>query len=129
MNRRFRKAAACFFVLFFAAGTLVMGLGRRDKKAEEPLNDTIPVPESPEQGVQVRVTGRVRLVANGLFPELVISGVDREWYVEKEDEKALWDFQQQTITVEGMETYRDLTFANGMSAGRRYSLKNIKIIG
>jgi hypothetical protein len=119
--------ALCLVVFFTATGVLAMG--KRDKKVEPPptvpVNDT--VPES--AGQEVRVSGRVRLVGSGVFPELVISGVDREWYIEKEDEKALWDFQQQAITVEGTETYRDQTFANGVSAGRRYSLKNIKIIG
>jgi hypothetical protein len=76
----------------------------------------------------VRVSGLVRLVGTGLFPQVVITGEDREWYIDREEESALLDFQQQTVTVEGTETYQDLRFANGLPAGRRYTLKNIRII-
>jgi hypothetical protein len=68
------------------------------------------------------------MVGSGPLTELVISGEDREWYINKKDEAALRDLQQQTVTVEGIETYADLTFANGFPAGRRYTLSDITII-
>ena len=76
----------------------------------------------------VQVTGLVRLVGNNPFPELVISGTDREWYVEKDEEHKLIDLQHRTVTVEGVETVRMMRFANGLPAGERYSLENIKVI-
>ena len=76
----------------------------------------------------VQVSGRVRLVGSMPFSELVISGEDGEWYIAKEDESKLKDLQQRTVAVEGEETVIALVFANGMSAGQRRTLTNIKII-
>ena len=81
-----------------------------------------------EEPKAVRVSGRVRLVGNEPFPELVITGDDREWYIDRDDVPKLRDLQQRTVIVEGMETSRELTFANGMPAGTRFTLKDIRII-
>jgi hypothetical protein len=82
--------------------------------------------ESKPQTVQV--TGRVRLVGSSPQNVLVITGEKREWLIDKNDEKKLWDLQQQTVTVKGRETSREMHFANGKSAGVRYYLSKIKIV-
>ena len=76
----------------------------------------------------VQVSGVVRLVGSGPMPELVITGPDREWHITKEEEHKLRDMQHLTVTVEGEETVTTLTFANGIPAGERRILKNIKVI-
>jgi len=76
----------------------------------------------------VQVTGKVRLVGSGPMPELVITGPDKEWYIDREEEHKLKDMQHRTVAVEGTETVIELKFANGMSAGERRTLKKIKII-
>jgi len=76
----------------------------------------------------VQVTGVVRLVGNANFPELLIDNSKMLWYIAKDEMSKLHDFQYKTVTVEGEETVRELKFANGMSAGTRRELKNIKII-
>ena len=76
----------------------------------------------------VQVTGRVRLVGNEPFPELVITGTEREWHIEKSEEYKLRDLQQRVIIVEGIETVTNLQWASGLPAGQRYSLKEIRII-
>jgi len=76
----------------------------------------------------VRVTGVVRLVGTALFPELIIDNSQTAWYIAKEEMKKLNDLQHRTVTVEGEETVTELKFGNGMSAGTRRDLKNIKII-
>ncbi|WP_198429943.1 hypothetical protein [Treponema primitia] len=76
----------------------------------------------------VRVTGQVRLIGSGPGMELVITGTDREWRIDKEDRDTLWDLQQRTVTVEGQESSREMTFANGTPAGTWYFLRQIKII-
>jgi hypothetical protein len=81
-----------------------------------------------EKANVVRVTGVVRLVGTGLFPELVITGPEMEWHITPDDEKKLHDLQSRTVTVEGIETVTEMKFANGLSAGKRRELKNIKII-
>ena len=84
--------------------------------------------EAVPQNRLVRVSGRVRLVGSAVFPELVISGESREWFIFKDEQSLLFEFQQRVVTVEGTESYVDLTFANGLPAGRRYTLKNIRLI-
>ena len=106
MNSRFR-----WFILLFLCLAAVLPAGGKKEKS------TI-----------VQVTGRLRLVGSGPAAELVITGQDREWYVAKGDQDKLKDFQHRIVTVEGAETITELKFANGMSAGERRTLKNIKII-
>ena len=80
-------------------------------------------------GVQVQVTGLVRLVGNAPFSELVISGAEAEWYiVTREDGEQFIPLQHQTVTVEGEEIVRELRFAGGQSAGTRRELRKVKII-
>jgi hypothetical protein len=118
------RVLACI-VIFIGGAALAAGLGGRENRGDAGQT----VPEVPGAGeLQVRVTGRVRMVGSGPLTELVISGEDREWYVDKKDEAALRDLQQRTVTVEGTETYADLTFANGFPAGRRYTLKNVILV-
>jgi hypothetical protein len=142
-NKPFRTAG--FALLLFSSASLALGLGGREKerapqKAEEnaALPPVLPAPGRAGEPVTgeretpyplVRVSGRVRLVGTGLFPQLVISGDGREWYIDKEEESKLLEFQQRFVTVEGRESYIDLTFANGSPAGRRYTLKDIRLIG
>jgi methyl coenzyme M reductase subunit D len=76
----------------------------------------------------VQVTGIVRLVGGGPIPEIVITGPDKEWYVSREDDHLLKELQHQTVTVEGYESVTELRFANGLYAGQRRTLKDIKII-
>ena len=103
----------CFLVLFLLCITaLLPAWGNRDREADN----------------VVRVTGVVRLVGTGLFPELVITGPEMEWHITPDDEKKLHDLQHRTVTVEGIETVTEMKFANGLSAGTRRGLKNIKII-
>jgi hypothetical protein len=79
--------------------------------------------------IQVTVSGRVRLVGSSPITSLVISGEDREWYIAQPEEKKLMHLQQQTVTVSGKEYYFDYFFADGSSAGRRYFIKDITVIG
>lgn len=81
-----------------------------------------------EKDAVVRVTGTVRLVGSGSFPELVITGSGKEWYVASEENDKINDLQHRTVTLEGVETVKELVFASGRSAGKRRELKNIKII-
>jgi hypothetical protein len=76
----------------------------------------------------VRVTGIVRLVGTSLFPELIISNSDYIWYIAAEEINKLRDLQHRTVTVEAEETITELQFANGMSAGIRRELRNVRII-
>ena len=76
----------------------------------------------------VEVSGRVRLVGSSPMTSLVISGEEREWYIEQAEQGKLNHLQQQTVTVKAKEYYHDIVFANGTSGGRRYYLKDITVI-
>ena len=100
-----------FFILFYFCFTAVMSAGGNK-----------------EESTIVEVSGIVRLVGSAPFHELVITGLDGEWYIAKEDDYKLKDLQYRTVTIQGEETVAILTFANGFPAGERRTLKNIKII-
>jgi len=113
--------------------------GRREKE-NIPVQDekiieqqSIEVRSTSEQNTEPQSTvvfasGRVRLVGTSLFPELVISGPDREWYIDRDEVYKLADLQQQQVTVEATETITELIWANGRSAGERRTLRDIVII-
>lgn len=104
------KKKFLFVFLFLLSLTAVFSLGGKDKN----LNI-------------LQVTGIVRLVGNANFPELVISG-DNEWYIAREEMEKLMPHQHRTVAVEGEEIILEMKFANGMPAGVRRELRNIKII-
>lgn len=76
----------------------------------------------------IKVSGIVRLVGNSPFTELVITGPDAEWFIAADDRAKLHDLQQRAVTVEGIETVTELRFGNGLPAGTRRELRNIRII-
>ena len=124
-----------FLLFFFCLTAVLPAWGRREaKKTAEPEQGRATVQiesraaEQEEKSTLVEVTGLVRLVMGGIFPELVITGTDREWYVVREEDHILKDLQHRTVTVEGEETVINLTFASGLPAGERRTLRNIKII-
>ena len=113
MNRVFRFV---ILPLFLCLATVLPASGRREALKTE------------EQSIVVQASGRVRLVGSSPFTNIVITGPDREWYIEGEDEQKLRDFQHRTITVEGTETVTQLISANGRPAGERRTLRDIVII-
>ena len=113
MNNRF---CFSFFLLFFCLAFALPALGRKENTSG-----------TCQSGRIVQVSGQVRLIGNSPFYELVITNSEGEWYISKEDSHKLNDLQYQTITVEGLETSTELTFGNGLPAGTRRELSNIKI--
>jgi hypothetical protein len=104
------KKLVCFCVFFILCGIVLSA----DNDQEN--TDTI------------KVTGVVRLIGTGNFPQIVITTEDKEWYLPKEDADKLFNMQHRKVTVEGEGSKRELKFASGRSAGIRYELRNIKII-
>ena len=130
-NRR-----SLFLCIFFLCLTAVLpAWGRKEKaKTEVPdleKNIVEKIGEEKTETVEtvlVQVTGIVRLVGSGPMTEIVITGPDKEWYVSREDDRLLRELQHRAVTVEGYESIFELRFANGLYAGQRRTLKDIKII-
>ena len=117
------RSSLILFLLLFTAGNL-LPLGNREKDRAKPR----PNEQQRDSAQKVEVSGRVRLVGNSPLTSLVISGEDREWYVEAGEKEKLMHLQQQNVTVTAYEYYEDRVFANGTSAGRYYFLKDIIVI-
>jgi len=110
-----------FIVLLLSCFTVSYAFGNKENdKAKDSRLEKIPE--------IVQVTGLVRLVGSGSFPELVISNSENLWYIANEDADKLMDMQYRTVTVEGEETEMDLTAANGLIVFKRRELRNIRII-
>jgi len=103
-----------FLVLFLCFAASLFAFGAKEKDSGK-----APV---------VQVTGVVRLVGNANFPELQIVNEQGAWFIARDEMNKLYDLQHRTVTVEGEETVMEMKFGNGMSAGTRRDLKNIKII-
>jgi hypothetical protein len=111
-----RKLFFTLLFLYFAVSLSAFGAKEKDNDKTVP-DVTI-----------IQVTGIVRMVGNAPFTELQIKNTQASWYIANDEKNKLSDFQHRTVTVEGEETVRELFFANGMSAGLRRELRNIKII-
>jgi len=119
MNRR------CFTLLLFilCLPVILFALGDRDVQTEMRQNTM-----NDETENRIRVTGRVRLVGNEPFTELVITGPEMQWYIEKSEVAGLKNLQQRTVTAEGVETVTQMIFANGLPGGERRTLSQVRII-
>ena len=107
------KKIAAVLLLFVLCGALgALGRGEQDGTRAR----------------RVEVSGTVRLVGSMPLPSLVITGEEREWYIDDNEKDKLMHLQHQMVTVRAKEHYSDLVFGNGMSAGRRYFLKDITVI-
>jgi len=109
-----------FLLLLLVAAGNLLPLGKKEKK-----NQATPQYSEVQK---IEASGRVRLVGNSPMTSLVISGEDREWYIESGENKKLMHLQQQDVIVIANEYYEDRMFANGTSAGRFYYLKDIIVV-
>ena len=118
-----KKFVLLSLILLCTAGNLPP-LGNREKDLSKPQHNE----QRRASSQKVEVSGRVRLVGNSPMTSLVISGEDREWYIESGEKEKFMHLQQRNITVTANEYYEDRIFANGTSAGRYYFLKDITVI-
>ena len=115
INRSF--SFSFHLVFFFCLAAALPALGGKSDAESASENDAV-----------IQVTGVVRLVGNEPFTELVITGLDHEWYIAENEKELFEHLQHRTVTVEGEETVIALMFASGLPAGDRRILSDIKII-
>ncbi|MDR3139545.1 MAG: hypothetical protein LBT95_07700 [Treponema sp.] len=136
------KSSPAFFLLL---GTLLLlplsgnigAWGQRESPGEEqrraaPQKTTAPgTPEEKEafpEGI-LSIRGKVRLVGNMPFPRLVITDEsNRDWYLEGPDRDLLAAYEQRSLGVSGRAEYQDIILANGVKAGVRRFLRDIRVI-
>ena len=113
------------------------GIFNKKTAQEEIKKESVQSAETnPVEYKTVRITGIVRLTGNEPFTELIIDGnyssaAPHEsivWHIDRDERDLLYDMQYRTVTVEGDESVRELTFASGIPAGTRRELRNIRII-
>lgn len=77
----------------------------------------------------VEITGRVRIVGNMPFPEMVISDESgKDWYIPSDEKDKLSPYAQRLLTVRARIEHNDMILANGKKIGIRYMLRDIVII-
>jgi len=81
-----------------------------------------------EQPMEVEVTGRVRLVGTSRFPSLVITGEERDWFIDDGEREKLMGLQQQLVRVRARKYAYEVFFANGLFSHRHYVLRNVVIV-
>jgi hypothetical protein len=107
---------AAFLLACVAGGVLVArGLGDREKE---------PAPE-------IRtIQGRIRLVGNEPFTELVLTEEEgNDWFIEGPARDSLMHRQHEVLVLRGEAEYRDIILADGRRAGVRHILRNVTVAG
>jgi hypothetical protein len=77
----------------------------------------------------VELEGRVRLLGNEPFPDLVLTGPDgQDWYREDSRRGLFRSYEQRTVRVRGRVELTELTLANGRSLGFRRRLLDAELL-
>jgi hypothetical protein len=139
---------AAFLLLACAAGGVLAarGLGDRGKEpSPEPLPaETFPGEPPPPAPLPAETSfadppvppgeiftlrGRIRLVGNEPFTELVLSDEEgNDWFIEDPARNSLVHRQHEVLTLRGEAAYRDLLLASGRRMGVRKILRNITVV-
>jgi hypothetical protein len=86
-------------------------------------------PDGAAAAETVLVRGRVRLVGNSPFTELIITGEDGgDWYIDRGERKLLEGYQQRIVTVRGRAETREITLANGKHLETRRILRDLSLV-
>jgi hypothetical protein len=79
---------------------------------------------------RVTVSGKVLLVGNVPFVEMVIhDSQGRDWLVEGDDRQLLDAYTDQEVTVQGFSRETEVQLANSEKKFKRYALSRIVVIG
>ncbi|MDR3160465.1 MAG: hypothetical protein LBU28_02495 [Spirochaetaceae bacterium] len=124
-----RNGAVLIGLLCAAALAYPRGQGEAAGEGREPPRaEPAPSVSAPE-GPLVEITGRVRLVGNEPFPELVLTGEDgRDWFIAEEDRAVLSAYEQRTVTVRGRVSLREMILANGQRLESRRILSGLTLV-
>jgi hypothetical protein len=77
----------------------------------------------------VELEGRIRLLGNEPFPDLVLTGPDgQDWYLEDSRRGLFRSYEQRTVRVRGRVELTELTLANGRSLGFRRRLLDAELL-
>jgi hypothetical protein len=86
-------------------------------------------PPGARDGEWVELEGRLRLMGNEPFPDLVLTGPDgRDWYLDDSQRERFRSYERQTVKVRGRVELRELTLANGRTLGLRYALVDAELL-
>ncbi|ULQ60559.1 hypothetical protein K7I13_04520 [Brucepastera parasyntrophica] len=142
MNRVLIYFITASFLIF--VHTDMHSFGKKEKKDTEPAvrieapsgqeevsaRETVSsLYESAAAGQVVEITGRIRLVGNEPFPQLVLTDMDsNDWFISDESRKLLAGYEQQTVSVRGRVELLEMKLANGSVVGTRRILADITVL-
>ena len=131
------KKVSLLSAALFCIAALACPQGSDQRSAEGP--DRSPPPErltgaglyeNALEGDLVELSGRVRLVGNEPFPELVLTGEDgHSWFIAPEDRAVLSAYEQRIVTIRGRVKLQVLILANGQRLETRRILSGVTLVG
>ncbi|MDR2484201.1 MAG: hypothetical protein LBD55_02260 [Treponema sp.] len=125
--------AACIGVLFLLLVLFAWGTKAESKPASQPGKPPAPAANrEPDyalvSGQVVEITGKVRLVGNMPFPQLVITDSENlDWHIDEGEKKTLAGFEQQTVKVRGTVELLEIRLADNQYMGVRRLLRHITL--
>lgn len=126
--------AACIGVLFLLLVLFVWRTKAESKPASQPGKPpSSTINREPDDalvsGQPVEITGKVRLVGNMPFPQLVITDSENlDWYIDEGEKKILAGFEQQTVKVRGTVELLEISLADNRYMGVRRLLRHITLL-
>ncbi|MDR2027966.1 MAG: hypothetical protein LBP93_00360, partial [Treponema sp.] len=111
------------------AGPLALEAAPADPPDPGPPSAETPAADLPAPpGEILTIRGRLRLVGNEPFTELVLSdGEGNDWFIEGSVRDSLIHRQQEFLTLRGEAAYQDLLLASGRRMGVRKILRNVTV--
>jgi hypothetical protein len=126
------KKVSVLTAALFCIAALVRPLGQEEPERTPPPERALTgagLYENALEGQLVELTGRVRLVGNEPFPELVLTGEDgHSWFIAPEDRTVLSAYEQRIVTIRGRVKLQEMILADGQRLETRRILSGVTLI-
>jgi hypothetical protein len=109
-----------------------LGNSDQNRAAKEPAGAGSTEPAAPPSAPEtepITLRGRIRLLGNEPFPELVLTDAEgNDWYLDGDAKEKARPYQHRELTLRGRPEYKEMKLANGMSMGIRRFLRAAVIV-
>ncbi|ADK82983.1 hypothetical protein Spirs_3898 [Sediminispirochaeta smaragdinae DSM 11293] len=127
--RRFWQRVTVLIIVSLCTAVSAAALGdaetsQTEERSLPPMNW-----KNVQTGMEIRVTGKVRLVGNVPFSELVITDNEgNDWYINQDSRPALSGHEQEIVTVRAVVHREKIVLANGKRLNDRRVLDDVEIV-